>query len=39
MSASGCEEAAMILDYSLAAIVTIGILCYLTYALIHPERF
>lgn len=26
-------------DYILAACVTLGILGYLVYALIHPERF
>jgi K+-transporting ATPase KdpF subunit len=26
-------------DYSLAAVVTAGLLFYLTYALIRPERF
>lgn len=29
----------MSFDYSLGAIVTAGILCYLAYALIRPERF
>jgi len=29
----------MVLDYSLAAIVTAGLLLYLTYALLRPERF
>lgn len=29
----------MLLDYSLGAIVTFGLLCYLVYALIRPERF
>jgi K+-transporting ATPase KdpF subunit len=29
----------MILDYSLAALVTLGLLFYLVYALIRPERF
>ena len=29
----------MIFDYSLAAIVTIGLMIYLTYALLRPERF
>ncbi len=29
----------MTLDYVLGAIVTIGLLAYLTYALIRPERF
>lgn len=29
----------MIFDYALAAIVTAGLLGYLVYALIRPERF
>ena len=29
----------MIIDYSLGAIVTVGLLIYLVYALIRPERF
>lgn len=29
----------MLLDYSLAALVTIGLLIYLTMALVRPERF
>jgi K+-transporting ATPase KdpF subunit len=29
----------MIFDYSLAAFVTAGLLVYLTYALLKPERF
>jgi K+-transporting ATPase KdpF subunit len=29
----------MILDYVLGAIVTVGLLIYLVYALIRPERF
>ena len=29
----------MIFDYSLAAIVTVGLLVYLTLALLRPERF
>jgi K+-transporting ATPase KdpF subunit len=29
----------MIFDYSLGALVTIGVLSYLVYALIHPEKF
>ena len=32
-------EAAMIIDYSLAGLVTAGLLIYLTYALLRPERF
>jgi K+-transporting ATPase KdpF subunit len=33
------REAFMIFDYSLAAVVTVGLLFYLTYALLKPERF
>jgi K+-transporting ATPase KdpF subunit len=29
----------MTFDYSLAAVVTAGLLIYLTYALLRPERF
>jgi K+-transporting ATPase KdpF subunit len=29
----------MTFDYTLAAIVTAGLLFYLTYALLKPERF
>jgi K+-transporting ATPase ATPase F chain len=29
----------MIFDYSLAAFVSFGLLIYLTYALLRPERF
>ncbi len=29
----------MMFDYSLAAAVSIGLLVYLTYALLRPERF
>jgi K+-transporting ATPase KdpF subunit len=29
----------MIFDYSLAALVTVGLTVYLTYALLRPERF
>ncbi|HME22033.1 MAG: K(+)-transporting ATPase subunit F [Acetobacteraceae bacterium] len=29
----------MTLDYALGAIVTIGLLVYLVYALIRPEKF
>jgi K+-transporting ATPase KdpF subunit len=40
MSASDFEgNAIMIFDYSLAAIVSLGLLFYLTYALLRPERF
>ena len=29
----------MIFDYSLAGFVSIGLLLYLTYAVLRPERF
>jgi K+-transporting ATPase KdpF subunit len=29
----------MELDYALAGIVTLGLLAYLVYALVRPERF
>jgi K+-transporting ATPase KdpF subunit len=29
----------MVFDYALGALVTIGILVFLVYALIRPERF
>jgi K+-transporting ATPase KdpF subunit len=29
----------MSFDYSLAGLVTLGLLVYLTYALLRPERF
>jgi K+-transporting ATPase KdpF subunit len=29
----------MIFDYSLAALVTVGLMFYLAYALLKPERF
>ncbi len=29
----------MIFDYSLAGLVTVGLLIYLTYALLKPEKF
>jgi K+-transporting ATPase KdpF subunit len=29
----------MIFDYSLAALISAGLLIYLTYALLRPERF
>ena len=29
----------MIFDYSLAGLVTVALLIYLTYALLKPERF
>jgi K+-transporting ATPase KdpF subunit len=29
----------MLLDYSLAGLVSVGLLLYLAYALLRPERF
>jgi K+-transporting ATPase KdpF subunit len=29
----------MIFDYSVAGLVSLGLLLYLTYALLRPERF
>ncbi|MBV8890169.1 MAG: K(+)-transporting ATPase subunit F [Alphaproteobacteria bacterium] len=29
----------MIVDYALGAVVSLGLLCYLVFALIRPERF
>ena len=29
----------MLFDYSLAGVVSLGLLIYLTYALLRPERF
>jgi len=29
----------MFIDYTLASLVTAGLLIYLTYALLRPERF
>jgi K+-transporting ATPase KdpF subunit len=29
----------MLFDYSLAGVVTLALLIYLTYALLRPERF
>lgn len=29
----------MIFDYTLAGVVSLGLLLYLTYALLRPERF
>jgi K+-transporting ATPase KdpF subunit len=29
----------MIFEYSLAALVTVGLMIYLVYALLQPERF
>ena len=29
----------MFFDYALAGVVTVGLMVYLTYALLRPERF
>jgi K+-transporting ATPase KdpF subunit len=40
MPAIGCEGKTMfVFDYSLAALVTVGLLFYLVYALLKPELF
>jgi K+-transporting ATPase KdpF subunit len=36
--ATDCE-AAMLIDFALGGVVTIGLLVYLVYALLWPERF
>jgi K+-transporting ATPase KdpF subunit len=38
-SSAGGAQAMMIFDYSLAGLVSAGLLVYLTYALLRPERF
>jgi K+-transporting ATPase KdpF subunit len=38
-SAITSEAVVMAIDYMLGAIVTIGLLVYLVYALIRPEKF
>jgi K+-transporting ATPase KdpF subunit len=35
----GSEDIAMTIDYSLAALFAVGLMFYLTYALLRPERF
>lgn len=37
--ATGSEGFSMTYDYTLAAAVTAGLLIYLVYALLRPERF
>ena len=37
--ASGSEDFSMTLDLMLGALVTLGLLGYLAYALVRPERF
>ena len=39
MPANGSEENENDFDYSLAALVAAGLLFYLIYALLRPERF
>ena len=39
MPAKGCEESGMPIDYILGSAVTLGLLVYLVYALLRPERF
>jgi K+-transporting ATPase KdpF subunit len=36
---TGFRRTAMIFDYALATLVTVGLLIYLTYALLKPEEF
>jgi K+-transporting ATPase KdpF subunit len=36
---TGYEERAMTLDYVLGGLVTVGLLVYLVYALLRPEKF
>jgi K+-transporting ATPase KdpF subunit len=38
-AAIGFEETTMTFDYSLASLVTAGLLFYLVYALLKPELF
>jgi K+-transporting ATPase KdpF subunit len=37
-SATGSEETPMVFDYALAGLVTAGLMIYLVYALLRPER-
>ena len=37
--ATGCEEPTMLIEYVLGGVVTLGLLGYLIYALLRPERF
>jgi K+-transporting ATPase KdpF subunit len=39
MPAIGSEENTMVIEYAAGAIVTLGLLAYLVYALLRPERF
>jgi K+-transporting ATPase KdpF subunit len=37
--ATGSRKASMAFDYSVAALVTAGLMVYLVFALLKPERF
>ena len=39
LPATACRGRAVIFDYVLGGAVTLGLLVYLAYALIRPERF
>jgi K+-transporting ATPase KdpF subunit len=39
MPAIGFEESDVMLEYILGGAVTLGLLAYLVYALLRPERF
>jgi K+-transporting ATPase KdpF subunit len=39
MRATHSEETEMVIDYTLAALVSAGVLVYLTWALLKPESF
>jgi K+-transporting ATPase KdpF subunit len=39
MPAIASEETIVLIDYVLGGAVTLGLLVYLTYALLRPERF
>jgi K+-transporting ATPase KdpF subunit len=39
LPATACEDYAMIFDYALGGLVTVGLLVYLVFALVRPERF
>jgi K+-transporting ATPase KdpF subunit len=39
MPVTGCERSIMLIEYILGSAVTLGLLVYLVYALLRPERF
>jgi K+-transporting ATPase KdpF subunit len=39
MPATSCEALSIILDYALGGLIALGLLVYLVYALLRPERF